>query len=191
MKFPKFIRVIANWSLGAWINIQDKTKSLFIDYSKMPSNPNFPNVYIKNFAKVDNKLYRGAQPEVLEVYKQLKELGVVTVINLRDNPEDPTEQDLVLSLGMDYVNIPIVGGNPPTLEQARFFLNLMRHPDTGVAFIHCKGGRHRTGAMVACYRKEFYGWDFEKSYAEMKEHGFYSSWGFGDIKEFVREYFSK
>lgn len=187
MQFPKPVRVIANWSLGAWINIQDKVTSLFIDHAKRPSNPSFPNVYIKNFGKIDKKLYRGAQPENLEVYTQLKALGIKTVVNLRDNPEDPNEKNLVESLGMEYVNIPIVGGNPPTREQAKEFVGIVNRADN-VTFVHCKGGRHRTGAMGAVYRFENYKWDFVQAYSEMKDYGFYSSWGFGDIKTFVEEY---
>lgn len=183
----KPFRVIANWSAGLYVILRDKVVSQFVDYAKKPSNPAFPDIYIKNFGQVDERLYRGAQPLELDVYTQLEKLGINTVINLRDNP-DPREKEFAFSAGMVFINIPIVGGNPPTHEQAEMFMDIINNPLSGKVFVHCKGGRHRTGAMCAVYRFEKYHWVFDEVYAEMKEYGFFSSWGFGDIKEWVRNY---
>jgi protein tyrosine/serine phosphatase len=61
-------------------------------------------------------------------------------------------------------------------------------PSTGKFFVHCAGGRHRTGSMGAVYRFEKYGWGYEQVYAEMKQYDFYTSWGHGDFKSFVEDY---
>lgn len=185
----KVLRVIANHLLGLWINIRDKTVSLFVDYGKFPSNPDFPNIYIKNFGKMDDRFYRGAQPLNYNVYQQLYDLGVNTIINLRDNP-DPKEAQYARSVGLRFVNIPIVGGSPPSLGQVGQFLTLLNNPETGTVFVHCKGGRHRTGAIGAVYRMDKYDWTYNMVYKEMKDFGFYSSWGFGDIKQFVKDYYN-
>jgi len=42
--------------------------------------------------------------------------------------------------------------------------------------------------MGAVYRYEFYNWDFEKVYQEMKQYDFYTSWGHGAFKDFVKDY---
>ena len=64
-------------------------------------------------------------------------------------------------------------------------------PATGKFFVHCAGGRHRTGAMGAVYRYQFYDWNFEQVYAEMKKYDFYTSCGHGAFKDFVQAYYEK
>src|ERR1044071_8567740 len=67
----------------------------------------FPNVHIKNFGQMDERFYRGAEPKKLEDIQALKELGINTVIALQAKPE-PEERGWVESLGMRYVNIPMI-----------------------------------------------------------------------------------
>jgi tyrosine-protein phosphatase SIW14 len=64
-------------------------------------------------------------------------------------------------------------------------------PATGKFYVHCAGGRHRTGAMGAVYRFQFYNWDFEQVYKEMKKFDFYTSWGHGAFKDFVKDYYAQ
>ena len=52
-----------------------------------PSTKDFPNVKIKNFGQMDERFYRGAQPEQGD-YQALKDLGITTVIDLREDPEE-------------------------------------------------------------------------------------------------------
>jgi protein tyrosine/serine phosphatase len=152
-------------------------------------NKNFPNVKIKNFGQMDERYYRGAQPKQ-DDYQALKALGVQTVIDLREDPVDYAKPT-VESLGMRYVNIPMEDGNYPKAEHIEAFLKLVNDPETGVFFAHCKGGKHRTGVTGAVYRFTKYGWDYEQAYREMKNYRFYSSWGYGDMKDFVADYFEK
>ena len=147
-------------------------------------------VKIKNFGQMDERFFRGAQPKDEADYKALAQLGVKTVIDLTDNPKE-YEKPLVESLGMKYVNIPMIGKKYPTPEATEAFLKTVNNPDTGKFFVHCAGGRHRTGAMGAVYRYEFYNWDFEKVYQEMKQYDFYTSWGHGAFKDFVKDYHAK
>ena len=146
-------------------------------------------VSIKNFGQMDERFYRGAQPRE-EEFKELAALGIRTVIDLRADPVD-YEKTIVESLGMRYVNIPMVGKKYPTEEAVRQFLNVVNDPATGSFYVHCAGGRHRTGAMGAVYRYTKYGWTFEQVYAEMKKYDFYTSWGHGAFKEFVQDYYAR
>ncbi len=150
----------------------------------------FPNVHIKNFGQMDERFYRGAEPKKLEDFEALKQLGVHTVIDLQARPE-PTERGMVESLGMRYVNIPMVEKTYPRAEWVAAFLKTVDDPSTGKFFVHCAGGRHRTGAMGAVYRFEKYGWNYEQVYAEMKQYDFYTSWGHGDFKTFVADYWAR
>src|ERR1700749_4712994 len=155
--------------------------------AKGASNATFPNVRIKNFGQMDERFYRGAEPKGLEDIQALKDLGINTVIDLQEEPE-PTERANVESLGMRYVNIPMVDKAYPKPEWVAAFLKTVDDPATGKFFVHCAGGRHRTGAMGAVYRYEKYGWNYDQVYAEMKQYDFYTSWGHGDFKTFVEDY---
>jgi len=147
-------------------------------------------VNIKNFGQMDERFYRGAQPKSEEDYKTLAALGIKTIIDLTEDPKE-YEKPLAESFGMRYINIPMVGKKYPTPEATDAFLKTVNDPNTGKFFVHCAGGRHRTGAMGAVYRYEFYNWDFEKVYKEMKQYDFYTSWGHGAFKDFVKDYYAK
>ncbi len=147
----------------------------------------FSNVRIKNFGQMDERFFRGAEPKRLEDIRALKELGVTTVIDLQAEPE-PEERGWVESLGMRYVNIPMVAKKYPRPEWVAAFMKTVDDPATGKFFVHCAGGRHRTGSMGAVYRFEKYGWDYDQAYAEMKQYDFYTRWGHGDFKTFVQDY---
>ena len=58
----------------------------------------FPGVHIKNFGRMDERFYRGAEPKRLEDFRALKELGISTVIDLQAEPE-PAERGWVESFG--------------------------------------------------------------------------------------------
>ncbi len=150
----------------------------------------FPNVHIKNFGQMDERFYRGAEPKGIEDIRALKALGIHTVIDLQAEPNS-AERGNVESLGMRYVNIPMVDKAYPRPEWVAAFLKAVDDPSTGKFFVHCAGGRHRTGSMGAVYRFEKYGWGYEQVYAEMKQFDFYTSWGHGDFKTFVEDYAHK
>lgn len=44
-------------------------------------------------------------------------------------------------------------------------------PVSGPVYVHCDGGRHRTGAMIAVYRMAIEGWDIQRAYREMRQYG--------------------
>ena len=150
-------------------------------------NSAFPNVRIKNFGQMDERFYRGAEPKGIEDIQALKQLGINTVIDLQAEP-NRDERGNVESLGMRYVNIPMVDKAYPRPEWVAQFLKTVDDPSTGKFFVHCAGGRHRTGSMGAVYRFEKYGWGYDRVYAEMKQYDFYTSWGHGDFKTFVEDY---
>jgi tyrosine-protein phosphatase SIW14 len=159
-------------------------------YAKGEQSQAFPGVHIKNFGQMDERFYRGAEPKGLEDIQALKQLGIHTVIDLQEKPE-PAERGEVESLGMRYVNIPMVDKAYPRPEWVAAFLKTVDDPATGKFFVHCAGGRHRTGSMGAVYRFEKYGWGYDQVYAEMKQFDFYTSWGHGDFKTFVQDYANK
>jgi protein tyrosine/serine phosphatase len=158
-----------------------------ISFAKTASN--FPNIKIKNFGQMDERFYRGAQPKQGD-YKDLAALGIKTVIDLREDPQS-YEKDNVEALGMTYVNIPMGDKEYPKIDQVNQFLKLVDQPSTGKFFVHCAGGRHRTGVMGAVYRFNHYQWNFDQVYAEMKDFDFYTRFGHGKMKDFVQDYWQQ
>jgi protein tyrosine/serine phosphatase len=144
------------------------------------------NVKIKNFGQMDERFFRGAQPKEGQ-YKQLADLGITTVIDLQEEPTG-YEKAAVEALGMKYVNIPMKEKTYPKAEHVAEFIKLVSDPSTGKFYVHCAGGRHRTGAMGAVYRFNNYNWNFDQVYKEMKDFDFYTRWGHGDYKDFVKDY---
>ncbi|MGH9929798.1 MAG: fused DSP-PTPase phosphatase/NAD kinase-like protein [Pyrinomonadaceae bacterium] len=150
---------------------------------------NFPNIKISNFGQMDERFYRGARPKEKD-YKALAALGIKTVIDLTDNSR-AYEQPAVEAAGLRYVNIPLVDKSYPTTTQVNAFLKVVEDPSTGKFFVHCAGGRHRTGIMGAVYRFNHDHWNFDQAYAEMLKYDFYTSNGHGKQKDFVQDYWQQ
>jgi protein tyrosine/serine phosphatase len=149
----------------------------------------FANIKIKNFGEMDERFYRGAQPKEQD-YKDLAGLGIKTVVDLRNDPESYEKRD-VEALGMRYVNIPMSDTEYPQGAQVDQFVKLIDDPATGKLYIHCAGGRHRTGVIGAVYRFNHDHWNYDQVYAEMKNYDFYTRWGHGAMKQFVQDYWQQ
>ena len=148
--------------------------------------PPFPNIAIKNFGQMDERFFRGAQPDEGD-FKALASLGIKTIIDLRDDPTS-YEKRAAEAAGMRYVNIPMSDSSRPRDEQIDQFLKLANDPATGRFFVHCAGGRHRTGVMGAVYRMTHDGWGFDQAYKEMKNYDFYTRFGHGSLKDYVQDF---
>jgi protein tyrosine/serine phosphatase len=155
-------------------------------FSQESSKADTSKVSIKNFGQMDDRFFRGGQPKENE-YQELATLGIHTVIDLQDNPTSYEKRD-VEALGMKYINIPMSDSSYPESAKIDQFLKLVNDPSTGKFFVHCAGGRHRTGVMGAVYRFNHYNWNYDQVYAEMKKYDFYTRWGHGDMKKFVQDY---
>lgn len=127
-------------------------------------------VTIENFAKVDDHYYRGSQPDQ-EQFAQLKRLGVKTVIDLRADYKKEAES-WVRELGMNFFRVPLKTRVAATEEQTRYFFSIVDDPRNWPVYVHCKGGRHRTGAMTGIYRITHDGWTADQAWQEMKAYDF-------------------
>jgi protein tyrosine/serine phosphatase len=149
----------------------------------------FPNIKIKNFGQMDDRFYRGARPDE-EDYKALAELGIKTIIDLTDNSRE-YEQPAVEAAGLRYINIPMVDKSYPSMAQVNEFLKVVDDPETGKFFVHCAGGRHRTGVVGAVYRFTKDNWNLDQVLAEMEQYDFNSGFGHGKQKNFVKDYWQQ
>jgi tyrosine-protein phosphatase SIW14 len=141
---------------------------------------------IGNFGQMDDRLYRGAQPEP-DDYASLAAIGIKTIVDLRNDPTD-YEKAAAEANGMKYVNIPMSGWKYPDDEDVEAFMALMNNPETGKVYVHCKAGKHRTGLVGAIYRFNNYDWSYDQAYKEMKKYN-YTSWPVHfNIKSYVKSY---
>jgi tyrosine-protein phosphatase SIW14 len=144
---------------------------------------------IKNFGSVNETLYRGAQPNENDI-KDLSAMGVKTVIDLQQGGMGK-EQSLVEAQGMKFYRIGMSDHGQPTSEQVELFLKIVNDPASQPVFIHCAGGRHRTGAMSAIYRMTHDGWSADQAFDEMKQYDFNYGMGHGPLKQYVYDYYSR
>jgi protein tyrosine/serine phosphatase len=142
---------------------------------------------IDNFGQVTDFYYRGEQPKG-DDYSRLAAIGVKTIIDLRDDPKDYAKM-LTEQARMKYVNLPMSDKDYPDPDAASNFLALVNDKENWPVFVHCAGGRHRTGAMTAVFRMTMQGWDANRAYDEMKNYDFYTRWGHKAMKQFVFDYF--
>lgn len=148
----------------------------------------FGRLKIKNFGKIDENIYRGGQPNRKD-FNALAEMGIKTVIDLQEDAS-PSERAEVEATGMHYINIPMKDKSMPKDQHIAQFLKITDDTSQGPYFVHCAGGRHRTGVVVAAYRINHYNWTIEQAYTEMKDYDFYTSWGHGDYKDYIFNYYS-
>ena len=181
----KFIR---KFSLGP-ISTMALILALSVLSFAKPNASSFPQIKIDNFGQMDEHFYRGSRPKP-EDFKSLAALGIKTIIDLTDNSRE-REKPAVEATGMRYVNIPIIDKAYPTMEQANEFLKVANDPATGKFYVHCAGGRHRTGVMGAVYRFNHDHWNYDRAYAEMKQFDFYTSNGHGKQLDFVKDYWQQ
>ena len=147
---------------------------------------NPPAVRIKNFGSVNNQYYRGAQPEGQD-YAALAALGVKTVIDVHKNGPKG-EAAAAEAAGMKFVRIPLNETEPPTAAQVAQFLSLVNDPASQPVFVHCAGGRHRTGTLTAIYRMTHDSWTVDQAFDEMKRYEFLKNGDHSALKNFVFAY---
>jgi protein tyrosine/serine phosphatase len=143
-------------------------------------------IRIDNFGKINDNYYRGAQPAASD-YSDLAAMGIKTVLDLQaDGRAD--EQGLVQRAGMQFYRIGMTTTDRPTDAQVAQFFKIVNDPANQPVYVHCAGGRHRTGTMTALYRMTNNGWTADQAYSEMKQYRFEGFPGHPVLKNFVYAY---
>jgi protein tyrosine phosphatase (PTP) superfamily phosphohydrolase (DUF442 family) len=147
------------------------------------------NLKIKNFGVADGRIYRGEQPSKDE-YAHLAAMGIKVVIDLRLDAKKFAKASAEAA-GMKYVNIPIDDAGMPTDADASAFLKAVAEAGSDPVYVHCAGGRHRTGSMIAVYRMQCDDWNVEQAYQEMLDYDFYTAWGHEGFKTYVFDFYRR
>jgi len=128
---------------------------------------------VPNLHRVSDGLYRSAQPTE-EGMRNLKKLGVVTIVNLRSFHSD---RDEIGDTDLKYEHITMKAWHPEEKEVVRF-LKIVSDPKKGPVLLHCQHGADRTGLQCAVYRVAIQGWSKREALREMTEggYGFHRIW---------------
>ena len=156
--------------------------------AETPRREKLAKIQIKNFGCINENYFRGAQPQARD-YADLAALGVKAVLDLEQDGE-AGESKLVEAAGMKFYRIKMNTQDKPSREQIAAFLKIVDDPANQPVFVHCHGGRHRTGVMTAVYRLMHDGWSAERAFAEMKQYQFNKGFGHGALRDFVYEYYA-
>jgi protein tyrosine/serine phosphatase len=138
------------------------------DWAITIEKPGLPNLH-----KINDQLYRGAQPTV-EGMEALKKMGIRTVVNLRSFNSDRKEIGLT---GLACEHIYMKTWHVEEHEVIRF-LQIVTDTNRTPVFFHCMHGSDRTGTMCAIYRIAVQGWSKEEAIEEMTKgrYGYHTIW---------------
>ncbi len=104
---------------------------------------------VDKLRSVDGTVWRGAAPTE-DGYRSLAEAGVTVVVDLRAEEDAADKDELIESLGVRVVHLPIRDGQLPSAHEVSRFLAIVEK-SKGFVFLHCGAGVGRTGAMAAAY----------------------------------------
>jgi protein tyrosine/serine phosphatase len=148
---------------------------------------NLSRIRIHNFGRVNDGYYRGAEPDSHD-YADLAAIGIKTIVDLRGEDVDPAEKLEAARAGLGYVQIAMTTHEVLTRVKLDRFLQIVMDPERQPVYVHCVGGRHRTGVMTAVYRMARDGWSADQAFKEMKAYKFGPDFLHPEFKAFVYRY---
>jgi uncharacterized protein (TIGR01244 family) len=117
---------------------------------------------------------------------QIKQMGFVSIINLREATEQganvEAESAAAKKAGLNYYHVPFNGGMPTTAA-VDDFLKAITSKGAEPAFIHCAGG-NRAASMWFVKRALIDKWPLDKAMAEATDLGFTAQ----PLKTFMTDY---
>lgn len=137
---------------------------------------------LPNLHRISDGLYRGAQP-MAEGFRELRKMGVRTVVNLRSFHSDRDEAG---EAGLAYEHSAMKAWHPEDEDVVRF-LQIVTDPARTPVFVHCQHGADRTGIMCAICRMAVQGWSGDEAVEEMREGGFGHHRIWANLRHYVRE----
>lgn len=122
--------------------------------------------HLHNLYKVDEVLYRSEQPTTAAM-KELEQMGIKTVLNLRNIKNDPKPQDVKLN----WMHVRI---NTWTISY-QDLVNSLREIEKAPkpVLVHCKHGSDRTGAVVAAWCLAKHNYSKDQAIEELRHGGYH------------------
>jgi tyrosine-protein phosphatase SIW14 len=135
---------------------------------------------LKNWYKLDNHIYRSEQPDEKE-FKIIKELGIGTILNLRERHTDNKETKNI-NLKLYHYKLSTRKINYNDLVKILKIIKKEKSP----ILIHCWHGSDRTGAVAAVYRIIFQNWSKKDALDELINGGYGYHSIFTNIPELIK-----
>ena len=137
---------------------------------------------VPNLHKVSDNLYRSAQPTA-QGMKNLKKMGIETVVNLRSFHSD---RDEIGDTNLGYEHIYMKAYHLERKEAVRF-LQIVTNEKRTPVLVHCQHGADRTGTMCALYRIAVQGRTKKEAVREMTKGGFNFHTVFDNLPKWIEE----
>ncbi len=144
---------------------------------------------IPNFLALSENVFTGGMPNQ-EQLADAAQRGVELVINLA--PHEvlnalPNETEIVTSLGMQYINIPVIW-TTPTKDGLDRFMDIMDENKDKRILVHCQAN-FRATAFMALYRILRQGWNADEAMEGM--HQIWDTEDYPIWKMFIEENLKK
>lgn len=171
-----------------------KNHSISFWYHALIKQHNLINTVWLNLHRVDDRLYRSAQPTPWQLKRLIRKLNIQTVINLRgdrsDSPVHILEREVCEEAGVRYIPVELYSRSLPErfrLEELKRAFDNME----GVTLMHCKAGADRSSFAAALYLHWYH--DMSLAMAKDKEmrlfpYGYIRQSGAGIIDYYLEQY---
>jgi len=140
-----------------------------------------PSASLNNFYKLDEKVYRSAQPD-RKGFEELKRLGIRNVLSFRDHHADDRGAK---GLGLTLYRVKMEAGEIRD-DQVVEAIRIIRTAK-GPIVIHCWHGSDRTGLISAMYRILYQNWSKEEAIEELMKGGYGYHSLYRNIPEYIRK----
>ena len=139
---------------------------------------------------VPGGVYRAGQPTAKDVELAVERYGIRTLVNLRDErgPWLEEERQAAEKAGIQFVDLRIPEGRPPTPEQVTTLLALYDDPARRPLLYHCQYGSIRSAAVEALFRIEILGESNEQALERSRTFGTDLEKRYPAIAAFIRGY---
>lgn len=143
------------------------------------------NAGVCNFFKIDEKVYRSAQPD-MKGMKAIESMGIRNVLSLSYFLSDEYEAQ---GTQLKLFRMKMIA-NEIHEEEVIQALRIIRASEDPI-LVHCRHGSDRTGCIIAMYRILNQGWSKEQAIDEMVNggYGFHGGdvFGYKNIIRYIRE----
>ncbi len=138
--------------------------------------------------------YRSSQLTAEELDEAITDYGFKTIVNLRTVEERSRgdwyaqEHETGKRRGVEVVDVPMRGDQPPNAEQIPILLSIFDDPSKLPVLVHCEKGSIRSAAVEGLYRREFMGEKGEEALDNVETWSHDLPATYPDIARFIREY---
>jgi protein tyrosine phosphatase (PTP) superfamily phosphohydrolase (DUF442 family) len=124
---------------------------------------------IYNFLRLSDTLISSGMPTA-EQLTSISEENVQVVINLALPTSEkalPNEAELVTSLGMKYIHIPVLWDNPTSQNLVDFMNTMDTHQESKI-YVHCQANYRATG-FITLYRILRLSWHKDDAFQDLRK----------------------